>query len=388
VAPETVERLRLDPAPPFVWPCNLVLAEIAAYRFPVPFQHVLATGSRVCGVVSAIDHRGAEWLKTAFDQYRNLRAMIILAVFGGCPTRRRDLEELLEVRAQSEGRLQFRLLPMAADLGAPVNCIAVLSRAETTTAPVLLVGPSANFGLDGIDRTQVNFVFRADAVLFDGWRRWFDLTWDRSADLTASTVDIPALVPTTGSPSAAAKWEAYCAICAEDAASRSGASATIDPETQEVKPQTKPDGLVDQPPTAMLDLPKLDRLAERISRIVANGRQVTLAYSSAVRPLDAPVRPEMLGAKSEYRDGSIVQRQSFRVSVFDESELREINDIRRGSQTIIEKLGATFGKGALLDTEPDDHDPRSRDPGDGRKGWPKADGASRAQYRRFRQIED
>jgi hypothetical protein len=326
---DAVEHLRLDPAPPFVWPSNLVLAEIAAYRYPVPFQQILASGSRVCGMVSAIDHRGAEWLKTVFDQCRDLRAVIILAIFGGCPTRRRDLEGFLELQLQSEGRLQFRLLPMTADLGAPLNCIAVLSRAKTATAPVLLVGPSANFGLDGVDQTQVNFVFPADTALFDGWRRWFDLTWDRSAELTALTADIPALVPTTGSPAAAAEWEAYCAICAEDAASRRRASAAIDPETREVKPQTKPDGTVDQPPTAMLDLPKLDRLAERVSRIVPNGRQVTIAYSSAIRPLDAPVNQSTFGQQSEYRDGSIVQRQSFRVSVFEESELREINEFRR-----------------------------------------------------------
>jgi hypothetical protein len=66
---------------------------------------------------------------------------------------------------------------------------------------------------------------------------------------------------------------------------------------------------------------------------------VTIAYSSSVRPLDAPVNPATLGQQSEYRDGSIVQRQSFRVSVFDDAELREINEFRRGSQTVIEKLG-------------------------------------------------
>jgi hypothetical protein len=135
-------------------------------------------------------------------------------------------------------------------------------------------------------------------------------------------------------------------------ASPRGGDLAIDPETGEVKPRTKPDGTVDEPPTAMLDLPQLGRLADRISRIVANGRQVTIAYSSAVRPLDAPVSPATFGQQSEYRDGSIVQRQSFRISVFDDAELKEINEFRRGSQTVIEKLGLPMEKGLYWIPDP------------------------------------
>jgi hypothetical protein len=238
---------------------------------------------------------------------------------------------------------------MERGLGSPANCIAVVPTPETAAAPVLLVGTSPNFGLDSADRTQVNLVFPADAVLYDEWRRWFDWTWLRSAELTASTADIPALVPATGSPEAAATWAAYCAICAKDAGCRNEgyvrSAPEIDAKTGEVNPPTKPDGTVDCSPTVILDLPKLDRLEERISRIVGNGRQVTIAHSSLVRPLDAPVNPAIFGQQSEYRDGSITQRQSFRISVFDEDELKKINQFRRGSQTVIEKLGLPLEKG-------------------------------------------
>jgi hypothetical protein len=307
----------------------------------------VASASRVLGIVTAIDHRGAEWLKTVLGQSHDLRGLIILGVFAGCPTRPQDLEELLELQVRS--RLQFRLLPMERGLGSPANCIAAVPTPETANAPVFLVGPSPNFGLDGADRTQVNLVFPADAVLFDEFRRWFDCTWPRSAELTASTAGIPALVPATGSPDAAASWAAYCAICAKDADCRRERHAVgiaeIDPETEEVNPPKKPDGVVDDLPTIMLDLPKLDRLAERISRIVGNGRQVTIAHWSLVRPLDAPVNPATFGQQSEYRDGSITQRQSFRVSALGDDDLREINEFRRGSQTVIEKLGLPLEKG-------------------------------------------
>ncbi|MBV9378879.1 MAG: hypothetical protein JO320_28150 [Alphaproteobacteria bacterium] len=195
-----------------------------------------------------------------------------------------------------------------------------------------------------MDVAEVNLVFPVEATLFDQLRRWFDLAWCNSAKLTTSTVDIPALVPATGTPEAAAKWASYCALCAEEDNQRQG-RAGIDAETGEIRPRRNPDGTADLAPTAMLDLPKLDGLAERISRIVANGRQTTIAYSSAVRPLDAPVSPTTFGQQSEYRDGSIVQRQSFRVSVFDDAELKQLNEFRRGSQTVIEKLGLPLEKG-------------------------------------------
>ena len=95
----------------------------------------------------------------------------------------------------------------------------------------------------------------------------------------------------------------------------------------------------------MLGLSTLDKLADRLTRIVANGRQAIIAASNAVRPLDAPVNPAAIGQQSEYRDGSIIQRQSFRVSVFEDTELKEINKFRKGSQAVIEKLGLPLEKG-------------------------------------------
>jgi hypothetical protein len=190
------------------------------------------------GVISGIDHRGAEWLKIVLDGHQDLQASLIIAVFGGCPTRRHDLEELLESQELPNDRARFRLLPMDSAAGLPENCIAVLPKKDA--AWVLVVGPSPNFGLDGIDRTQVNFVFPIEPLLFDQWRSWFDFTWLRSAPLTKATADIPPLVPDVGTPEAAAQWNAYCARCTEQARDRGDADVSVDPETGEVQPQIKP----------------------------------------------------------------------------------------------------------------------------------------------------
>lgn len=330
----TDETPVLASEPPFVWPSLSVLAGEADYGFPVPFQKVLESASAVRGVASAVDHRGAEWLETILCERPDLKALVILAVFGGCPTRRHDLEGLLDLEARTEGRVQFRVLPMAVDAGAPANCLVAMP--ADGTAPVFLFGPTPNFSIDGADRTQVNLGFTAEAALSDQWRRWFDWTWLQAAQLTEVTANIPALTPATGTPEAAAQWEAYCADCAN---SKQPAAATVDPKTGEVQSGTKADGSEDPTPTTILELPKLDSLADRIARLFGAGRQVTIAYSSAVRPLDAPVNPRIFGQESKHQNGAVIQRQSFRISVFSDEELKRINAFRKGTQTIIEKLG-------------------------------------------------
>ena len=55
--------------------------------------------------------------------------------------------------------------------------------------------------------------------------------------------------------------------------------------------------------------------------------------------------PRLLGLEAEYRDGTVVQRQSFRISVFTNEELKKIESYRKGTQTIIKKLGLPLEKG-------------------------------------------
>src|SRR5215469_4273533 len=129
MATETEGGIRPDFAPPFVWPSSSVLAGVANAG-PLPLEQVLAGGSSVFGVVSSIDHRGAEWVKTVLNHHPDLQAMLILAVFAGCSTRSHAVHGLLQFQAKHEGRAEFRMLPMsAAQIGAPAKCIAVAPKA-------------------------------------------------------------------------------------------------------------------------------------------------------------------------------------------------------------------------------------------------------------------
>ena len=318
---------------PYVWPSAAELIEQVRNSPAIPFDHALENTASILGIVSDIDGRGVIYLETFLKQKSELVARIILAVYAGCPTRSNHLIRLLDFQTQAAGKVIFRILPkISIGIGAPANCLAAVPMDKT--APVFLFGPTSNFGIDGADRTQVNMAFQAEMALFDRWYHWFNDTWSQAAPLTAATADIPPLIPTPGSPEAAALWKDYC-----DKLKPPACNSPTPPDLKQVKDDQKPDDLEN----SIIPLP--DPLVDRMNQLIEKGKQVTIAHSRAVQPVEYPVNPRLLGLKSEYRDGTVIQRQSFRVSAFTNAELKKIEGYRKGTQTIIKKLGLPLEKG-------------------------------------------
>ena len=316
---------------PYVWPSAAELIEQVRNSPAIPFDHALENTASILGIVSDIDGRGVIYLETFLKQKSELVARIILAVYAGCPTRSNHLIRLLDFQTQAAGKVIFRILPKIS-IGAPANCLAAVPMDKT--APVFLFGPTSNFGIDGADRTQVNMAFQAEMALFDRWYHWFNDTWSQAAPLTAATADIPPLIPTPGSPEAAALWKDYC-----DKLKPPACNSPTPPDLKQVKDDQKPDDLEN----SIIPLP--DPLVDRMNQLIEKGKQVTIAHSRAVQPVEYPVNPRLLGLKSEYREGTVIQRQSFRVSAFTNAELKKIEGYRKGTQTIIKKLGLPLEKG-------------------------------------------
>ncbi len=300
----------------------------------------LGDAKAVLGIAGGLDAEGIAGLSLFFERQPRIPVMLIIAVYAACPTRRDHLMRLLELQHESGNSIEFRILLME-ELGGglPANCLVGLLHGGIP--PIFVFGPTSGFKRDNIDTTQFNLAFRAPPAMFDEWRKWFDATWRRATPLTEETVEIPALVPARGSPEAAVQWESYRALCASVERQQ---HVTVD-ESGEVQDGAKADGSEDRTPTRKLELPKLDRLALRLTRLFEAGRQVTVNQSSAVRPLDLPIRPSLLNEKSVYHDGTITQRQSFRVSVFSQEELKALESNRKGSQLVIGKLGLSLEKG-------------------------------------------
>lgn len=334
-------RLEAMPTPPLIWPSS---AGQEHREGPHILHRVFEHATTILGVTGAVDHRGVDWLLEFLGQDSDPQVLVVLAVFGGCPTRRDDLARLLDLQERVEDdRIQFRILPMSGGSGTPANCLVSIPAAGT--APILVAGPTPNFGIDEVDCTQVNLCFEAESTLFDQWRSWFDEIWLKSAPLTKDTVDIPALVPATGTPAATAQWQTYCDLCAQPVQRRDGQLPVRDPETREVHSDQGGDGSEDPPPTEIAKLPKLDPLQDRVVRLFRAGQQVTISYSSAARPLVVPIKPSLLRQAAKIQDGTIVQRQSFSISAFSDNELKTIKSYRQSSRTIIEKLALPLATG-------------------------------------------
>ena len=333
--------LETRPTPPLIWPSPVGQEHP---EWTDTLQRVLEHTTAILGVTSAVNRRGVNWLLEFLDRDSEPQILVVLAVFGGCPTRSDDLARLLELQDQAEGdRIQFRILPMSGGSGAPANCLVAVPPAGTP--PILVAGPTPNFGIDEVDRTQVNLCFEAESTLFDQWRSWFDEIWLQSAPLTKDTVNIPALVPATGTPAATAQWQTYCDTCAQSVKGHDSPLPVRDPETGDVSSGEGGDRSEDPPPTEIAKLPKLDPLQDRVVRLFRAGQQVTISYSSAARPLVVPIKPSLLRQAAKIQDGSVVQRQSFSISAFSDSELKTIKSYRQSSRTIIEKLAFPLATG-------------------------------------------
>ena len=340
---------------PFVWPFSSDEREHDRDDQRVPIEDVLVDAGSIAGIVSDIDDEGVtrlEALLCAPDR----KALIVLAVYAGCPTRSEHLARLLKFQERETAHTQFRILPMTVGSGAPSNCLTVVPKVSGN--PICLFGATPNMGIPEHDPTQCNVAFRAEPALEDELCGWFNRMWAQAAPLTESTAKIPSLVPARGSADAAAQWSEYCKVCRsaeqdertqrEEESRQEETPATPDQDDQDDGESTQAsasDKATDQSPSESIGLRRLDPLAERATRILGKGQQVTVVYEGAVKPLDVPISARFFDQGPEERTGTVVRRQTFRISAFSKEEQKMIDNHRKASRTVINKLGLPFEKG-------------------------------------------
>lgn len=342
-----------EPSLPFVWPIPVDGSESSSDGQGVPFEHLAADARSIAGIVSDIDASGVVWLEVLLRGTKR-KALIVLAVYAGCPTRSEHLTRLLELQNRATEGTEFRILPMAAGAGAPANCLTLVSHDNSN--PVCLFGATPNFGIPDPDPTQLNIAFRTDPALEDKWGSWFDSTWARAARLTEATAGIPGLIPATGSADAAKHWHEYCRLCSnpeQGETQQEEEPESLDPDVEESTTSSAAEEATQQPPgkatqrspSESIGLRKLDRLAERVIRILGRGQQVTVVYGGAVKPLDVPISARFFDQDPEKREGTVVRRQTFRIAAFSKEDQKMIDTYRKASRNVITKLALPFENG-------------------------------------------
>ena len=341
-----------EPLLPFVWPLPDDKTESDRDDPKIPIKHLFADAGSVAGVISEIDAEGVSWLKTLLCE-PDRKALIVLAVYAGCPTRSEHLALLLEFQERQPADSRFRILPMTSVHSTPSTCLTVIPRG--TSDPICLFGTTPNIGIAKLEPTQYNVAFRSEPVLTDKWCGWFDKAWAQAAPLTESTAKIPNLVPARGSAEAAAQWRKYCILCStpkqdertqtEEKTQPDEASAALVQDDGNSTETAVPHQGEDQSASASIGLRRLDRLVKRVTRILSKGQQVTVVYGGAVKPLDIPISARFFDQDPEERKGTVVRRQTFRISAFSKDEQKMIDNHRKASRLVINKLGLPFEKG-------------------------------------------
>lgn len=327
---------------PFIWPG----VPEAGDREPVDLGpwlgRMAASADRIFGIVSGASGEGVELIaETAGREGCYLRLLIVLQP--ACATRSEDLRALLEVQAASSSRAEFRLLT-SDTLLCPVGTVVAFLEPNGTRG-CLLTGPTPVFGSLRPETGHANFGLEVDAIVFDAWRKWFDWTWATAAPLNSATVEIPRLVPATGTPEGAALWAAYAARCRDAAAGRTESDeASVDPKTGEVT-VVGADGQRKPTVSETLGLPKLDPLGQEMGRLFQRGQMATIDKGSRMRPLDVPIPTEWFGIERSRQVGSMHQETSFRISAFDERTRKLVDQRRSMTRTLLDKLSFPLGEG-------------------------------------------
>jgi hypothetical protein len=209
---------------------------------------------------------------------------------------------------------------------------------------VLLTGNVGNFlASRGSDATDAVIVDRLDAVRTRELAGWFMRLWRQSAPLTPETARAPRLVPAAGSPEAARLWRDYVAVLDEAARTPSGpdhpAVPRAGPDGEAVLSDEKEGEAADReasaPKPARL-APTVDDVLLAVAKALGRGRVVAIDDHTRPPPFDMPIDPELIGQQRLERIGSIERRQSLRLSLFDEGELRELERLRRKPARILE----------------------------------------------------
>lgn len=334
---------RLEPQLPFVWPEPRVSAGLVHYASHLPFESVARTAVSVFGVISAIDVRAIDWMEAYLADRLETKLRLVVSIHPTCRTSELDLDNLLRLVERHGDRAAFKVFPEASLLDRSSNLLC-LCGVDGSTA--ISVGPTENMGFVPASPSQANLAAQVSAATFEACRRWFDFLWGIAGPLRPEVATrMPHLVLPEGDEEAARLWDDYRRRClAPEATVQLPVRVEVDPESGEVVLVDQADERVASP-TEEIGVPKLDGLAESVSRVFELGALVSIDKLSRIPPLEAPVKPEWFGVDSFRQTGMVKAQTSIKVAPFDEATLKKIDRLRRVSGEVLPRFSFALADG-------------------------------------------
>lgn len=323
---------------------------------PERLSYLGEAADALAAVTYDLGDRGIGWLAWLLRQ-PFFRCKLIVVVYPACATRQEHLEALAELSSQHEGRLAVRIFPVNTKAG----LLTVMTFVRPEQPSVMLIGGAGNLGMDPETAGLANMLYEPRPLELDRWCEWFDDLWRRSASLCPETIRIPRLVPAQGSPKAQELWEDYVGTCFanvlqtsdervdEEREDRPGtltgqkqAPVPVRSSVGEESATARPPGAS---PTRELGLPRLGELERRLAELYKKGMLVAIDKYSRTPPVDVPVKPEWLGVDRLRRVGAASRRVEYRVSVFDEADLRRLQAWKDKTRELLSKFSYALADG-------------------------------------------
>ncbi len=330
--------------PPFVWPDP---RQLAGFADPdVAADAALWSAARIAQVVTTdLDDEGVDRLERLLGENPELNIRAVVVVYPTCRTREEHLFRLVGFQEAGNGRFEAHLL-MKEWNDHPASNIMLLY-CEGGSDPLLRFGPTPNLECARpLGPWHANLVFHPDPRLTDSMRRWFDYAWLCGAPLSEETAHIPHLLRPQGSQQAAALWEQYrAAIEGDSLFAVELPQVLVNPETGEVTATDAATGASIAAPSAALHLPKADPIAQAAMALLSRGTLVAVDKSTRAKPLDVPISPRLFGLTPQQQHGRVTVERSFRVSVLNEADLKELEKYRRRISLLVDKFTASLGDG-------------------------------------------
>jgi hypothetical protein len=331
--------LRCPPVPPpFIWPDARSLFRLTASREAPPFCKLISSADLISAVLVGVDDSAIRWIQNLSSSQTPVTLFVVVVLSPAGPTREEHLRALTFLQAgvaKTNTKFEVRILPMDRLYGNdserfPLPPTAIQAHNRETGEALMCIGSAGDAGHDPIRIGSLNFVFHTDCALRDQWRRWFQFVYECAAPLTEANCCIPHLVPAKGDPEASARWRAYSQSCSQSAGSGREALPKVDLATGEViaTRDGEPVSAWDEGMTA------LDPLGQELQAMYAEGWLVTVDETTRIKPLSIPVKATLLGQKSEKTVGSVTQRQSFTLRVFDALTDKAVEKFRKVTDLI------------------------------------------------------
>lgn len=342
-----------SPQIPFIWSrSDQICGELLEY--------LTTDKQRLFVVICELDERSTTELTHAMRNHGCFTAAtFIIVVYPNCVTRSIDLDCLRQLQHELvlERAIDIEFRVLLVDQYNEIPVATLLSMSEEQHDALLMVGSSSTLNVGESGGLDFNLISSSPKKLSRQYLEWFKKIWDESVMLDEHTVQLPELAVGNPDPRYNAEWANYKETCASAASSErhDQARSQYDPsdensyrgsDTTSEKSDSDSNrgaGTAGHKSAGeRFTMPEPDELSDRVNELIARGRQVMIAHSTAIPPLDCPVDPRLFNQERERSYRSITQRQAFRMSILSPNQLKEINDYRKASQTIVAKLGLSL----------------------------------------------